>query len=82
MSSPGHCCRSVAELPQPSTAVNVLVWLTAQLFVTAGIRRSYVTVTALHASVAVAEPSAALISEVVGLQASVVSEVAVVITVE
>ena len=27
---------AVAELPQPSTAVNVLVWLTEQLVVTAG----------------------------------------------
>ena len=58
---------AVAELPQPSTAVNVLVWLTEQLSVTAA-QSEEVIVTALHASVAVAEPSAALISEAVGLQ--------------
>ena len=58
---------AVAELPQPSTAVNVLVWLTEQLVVTA-VASEEVIVTALHASVAVAEPSAALISEAVGLQ--------------
>ena len=58
---------AVAELPQPSTAVNVLVWLTEQLVVTAGASEE-VMVTALHASVALAEPSAAVISAVLGLQ--------------
>ena len=53
---------AVAELPQPSTAVNVLVWLTEQLVVTA-VASEEVIVTALQPSVALAEPSAALISE-------------------
>ena len=68
---------AVTELPQPSTAVNVLVWLTEQLVVTA-VASEEVIVTALHASVAVAEPSAALISEVVGLQSRVVAGGAVI----
>ena len=68
---------AVAELPQPSTAINVLVWLTEQLSVTA-VASEEVIVTALHASVAVAEPSAALISEVLGLQSRVVAGCAVI----
>ena len=46
------------------------VSLTAQLVVTAGASEE-VIVTVLHASVAVAVPSAALISEAVGLQSRV-----------
>src|SRR5436190_18037399 len=68
---------AVAVLPQPSLAVNVLVWLTEQLSVTAGASEE-VIVTALQASVAVAEPSAALISEAEGLQPSVVAAGAVI----
>ena len=68
---------AVAELPQPSTAVNVLVWLTEQLLVTAAPSEE-VIVTALHASVALAEPSAALISEAIGLQSRVVAGGAVI----
>ena len=60
---------AVAELPQPSTAVNVLVlgYSIQQLVVTAGASEE-VTVRVPHASVAVAVPSAALISEATGLQ--------------
>jgi len=61
---------AVAELPQPSEALNVLVWEAEHPLVTTG---PSVTVTAgePQAAVAVAEPSAALISEADGLQPSV-----------
>jgi hypothetical protein len=61
---------AVAELPQPSEAVNVLVFEAEQPLDCTG---PSVTVTAgvPHAAVAVAEPSAAAISEAEGLQPSV-----------
>jgi len=57
----------VAELPHASTAVNVLVCDGEQLVVDTAPSEE-VTVGAPHASVAVAVPSAALISEATGLQ--------------
>jgi hypothetical protein len=57
----------VALLPQPSTAVNVLVCEDEQLVVDIAPSVA-VILTVLHASVAVADPSAALISEAKGLQ--------------
>src|SRR4029450_6156286 len=60
----------VAELPHPSTAVNVLTCVTVHVAVVAGASLE-VMVTVPHASVAVAEPSAALISAAVGLHAKV-----------
>src|SRR5512145_993362 len=63
---------AVAVLPQPSTAVNVLPCLTVQVEVVAGASEE-VMVTGPHASVAVAVPSAALISDAVGLHPKVVA---------
>ena len=61
----------VAELPQPSTAVNVLVCEDEQLLV--DIAPSVeVILMALHASVADADPSAAVIADEVGLHPRVV----------
>src|SRR6187402_3024797 len=62
----------VAELPQPSTAVNILVCEDEQLDVDTAPSVND-TVAVLHASVAVADPSAASISEARGLQPSVTS---------
>ena len=53
-----------AELPQASTAVNVLVCVTVQLLVVTAASEE-VTVDVPHASVAVAVPSAALISDAI-----------------
>src|SRR4030095_4137479 len=61
---------AVAELPQASTAVNVLVCDLEQLVLFI-IPSLDVTVGVPHASVAVAVPRAALISEAAGLQPSV-----------
>jgi len=61
----------VAVLPQASTAVNVLVWDLAQL-VEVMVPSTELIVGAPHASEAVAEPSAALISDGTGLHPSVV----------
>jgi hypothetical protein len=63
----------VAELPQPSTAVNILVCEEEQLLVDTAPSVN-VTVAELHASVAVADPSAAVISEAKGLQPIVTTE--------
>ena len=61
---------AVAELPQPSEAMNVLVCDQVQpLDCTAP--SVNVTIGVLHAAVAVAEPSASVISEAEGLQPSV-----------
>jgi hypothetical protein len=58
---------AVVELPQPSEAVKILTCDQAQpLLVTAP--SVNVTIGALHAAVAVADPSAAVISEAEGLQ--------------
>ena len=63
----------VAELPQPSTAVNILVLEDEQLDV--DIAPSVdVTVAVLQPSVAVADPRAASISEANGLQPIVTGE--------
>src|SRR4249920_3931472 len=59
----------VAELPQPSTAVNVLVCEEEQLLVDTAPSVN-VIVAMLHPSVADAEPSAAVIADEVGLQPS------------
>ena len=59
----------VAELPQPSTAVNILVCEEEQLLVDTAPSVN-VIVAMLHASVAEADPSAAVISEASGLQPS------------
>jgi hypothetical protein len=61
---------AVAELPQPSEAVKVLVCDAEQEVVTTGPSET-ITAGALQAAVAVAEPRAALISEAEGLQPSV-----------
>ena len=63
----------VAELPQPSTAVNVLVCEEEQLLVDTAPSVNVIVVV-LHASLAVADPSAAVISEAEGLQPSVTGE--------
>ena len=60
----------VAELPQASTAVNVLTCVTVHVEVEAA-ASLVVIVTAPQASVAVAEPRAASISAAVGLHAKV-----------
>ena len=61
---------AVTELPQPSEAVNVLICVNEQpVELTAPSVK--VTIGVLHAAVAVAEPSAALISEADGLHPSV-----------
>src|SRR6187399_3072210 len=59
----------VAELPQPSTAVNILVCEEEQLLVDTAPSVN-VIVAMLQPSVADAEPSAAVISEAAGLQPS------------
>ena len=59
----------VAVLPQPSTAVNILVCEEEQLLVDT-VPSVNVIVAVLHASVADAEPSAAVIADEVGLQPS------------
>src|SRR6187402_2371827 len=59
----------VALLPQPSTAVNILVCEDEQLLVDTA-RSVNVIVGVLQPSVAVADPSAAVISEAKGLQPS------------
>jgi hypothetical protein len=69
----------VAVLPQPSMAVNVLVLEEEQLDVTTAPSVNVIVVV-LHASVAVAVPSAALISEAEGLQPSDVAVPVAVIT--
>jgi len=61
---------AVAELPQPSEAVKVLVCDAEQEVVTTGPSET-ITAGVLHTAVAVAEPRAALISETEGLQPSV-----------
>ena len=58
---------SVAVLPQASVAINVLVWDLLH-DVLAILPSLELTVGMPHASVAVAEPSAALIAAAVGLQ--------------
>jgi hypothetical protein len=58
---------AVAELPQPSEAVNVLVCVNVQLLVVTAPSVN-VTIGVPHAADAVAVPRAALISEAVGLQ--------------
>ena len=63
----------VALLPQASTAVNILVCEDEQLDVDTAPSVN-VTVAELHASVAVADPSAAVISEAKGLQPIVTTE--------
>jgi hypothetical protein len=64
----------VAELLQPSTAVNVLICVTIQPAVVAGASENEILVTAPQPSVAVAVPSAAVIADEVGLQPSVTGE--------
>jgi hypothetical protein len=61
---------AVAELPQPSEAVNVLICEAVHAVVVMGPSVN-VTIGDPHAAVAVADPSAAVISEAVGLQPSV-----------
>jgi hypothetical protein len=69
----------VALLPQPSTAVNILVWEDEQLVVDTAPSVA-VTVTELQASVAVAVPRAASISEADGLHPREVAVPVAVIT--
>ena len=70
---------AVAELPQPSEAVKVLVCDAEQEVVTTGPSET-ITAGVLHAAVAVAEPRAALISETDGLQPRVATAPVIVIT--
>ena len=70
---------AVAELPQPSRAVNVLV-CEAEHEVVTTLPSVNVIVGVLHPSLAVALPRAALISEAAGLQPSVAGPPVVVIT--
>ena len=58
----------VALLPQPSTAVNVLVLEAEQLLVVIAPSEEVILVTVPQPSVAVADPNAAVISDAVGLQ--------------
>jgi hypothetical protein len=58
---------TVAELPQASTAVNVLVCDALQLVVDTAPSEEVILVTGPQPSVAVAEPKAAVISEACGL---------------
>ena len=58
---------AVAELPHPSEAINVLICEALHALVITGPSVN-VTIGVLHAAVAVAEPSAAVISEAEGLQ--------------
>ena len=69
---------AVAELPQPSEAVKVLVCDAEQEVVTTG-PSATITAGVLQAAVAVAEPSAALISEADGLQPSVATAPVIII---
>src|SRR6187549_1538199 len=69
---------AVAELPQPSEAVKVLVCEAEQEVVTTGPSET-ITAGVLQAAVAVAEPSAALISEADGLQPRVVTAPVIII---
>jgi hypothetical protein len=69
----------VAELPQPSTAVNILVCEDEQLDVTTAASVKD-TVGVLQPSLAVADPSAASMSEASGLQPRVVTVPVAVIT--
>jgi hypothetical protein len=61
---------AVAELPQPSEAVNVLICEALHALVVTGPSVN-VTIGVPHAAVAVAEPSAAVMSEAEGLHPSV-----------
>ena len=67
-----------AELPQPSEAVKVLVCEAEQEVVTTGPSET-ITAGVLQAAVAVADPSAALISEAEGLQPSVATAPVIII---
>ena len=69
---------AVAELPQPSEAVNVLVCDALQEVVTTGPSET-ITAGVLQAAVAVAEPRAAVISEADGLQPSVATAPVIII---
>ena len=69
---------AVAELPQPSEAVNVLVCEALHEVVVTGPSET-VTDGVLQAAVAVAEPRAALISEADGLQPSVATAPVIII---
>jgi hypothetical protein len=69
---------AVAELPQPSEAVNVLVCEAEHEVVVTGPSET-ITAGVLHAAVAVAEPRAALISEAEGLQPSVATAPVIII---
>jgi hypothetical protein len=69
---------AVAELPQPSEALKVLVCDAEHEVVTTGPSET-ITAGVLHAAVAVAEPSAALISEADGLQPRVATAPVIII---
>ena len=69
---------AVAELPQPSEAVKVLVCDAEQEVVTTGPSET-ITAGVLQAAVAVAEPRAALISEADGLQPRVATAPVIII---
>ena len=69
---------AVAELPQPSEAVNVLVCEALHEVVVTGPSET-ITAGVLQAAVAVAEPRAALISEAEGLQPSVATAPVIII---
>src|SRR4029077_3342935 len=69
---------AVAELPQPSEAVKVLVCDAEQEVVTTGPSET-ITAGVLQAAVAVAEPRAALISEAEGLQPRVATAPVIII---
>src|SRR6187549_4122222 len=69
---------AVAELPQPSEAENVLVCEALHEVVVTGPSET-ITAGVLQAAVAVAEPSAALISEADGLQPSVATAPVIII---
>ena len=69
---------AVAELPQPSEAENVLVCEALHEVVVIGPSET-ITAGVLHAAVAVAEPSAAVISEADGLQPSVATAPVIII---
>jgi len=69
---------AVAELPQPSEAVNVLICEREQLLVCT-VPSVNVIIGVPHAAVAVALPSAASISEAVGLQPRVTEGVVIII---
>src|SRR6187399_669254 len=69
---------AVAELPQPSEALKVLVCNAEHEVVNTGPSET-ITAGVLHAAVAVAEPSAALISEADGLQPRVATAPVIII---